>query len=190
ETALVIGQGVIGLLVAELLLRCGAEQVLTTDPIPRRRELSAQIGCTAIDPGSTDCCEHIRTATQGRGPDITINTSGSSSGLQLAIDVTAFEGLILEASWYGTRSVQLDLGASFHRKRLTIRSSQVSRIGPHLSSRWSKERRLDRALRYAGEIRPSRLISHRIPLSAAASAFELIADHPEEVLQVVLDPSK
>ncbi len=189
DSILIIGQGVVGMLVAELLCRFGMERVVSVDPIEKRRELSASMGCLTVDPALSDSCGLIRELTGGRGPDIAINTSGSAAGLQLAIDVTAFEGLILEASWFGTRDVLLNLGTSFHRRRLTIRSSQVSNISPRLGPRWTKERRLSRALDYVGRMRPSRLISHRIPFSKAPEAYRLICDHPEEVLQVVLDPT-
>lgn len=189
DSILVIGQGVVGMLVAELLCRSGTERVVSVDPIERRRDLSSSIGCLSIDPELPDACDRIRDLTGGRGPDIAINTSGAAEGLQLAIDVTAFEGLILEASWFGTRDVLLNLGTSFHRKRLTIRSSQVSSISPHLGPRWTKARRLTQALEYVGRLRPSRLISHRIPFSKAPEAYRLICDHPEKVLQVVLDPT-
>ena len=35
---------------------------------------------------------------------------------------------MLVASWYGTKDVSLPLGGEFHRRRLTIRSTQVSTI--------------------------------------------------------------
>ncbi|HUX12649.1 MAG TPA: zinc-binding alcohol dehydrogenase [Spirochaetia bacterium] len=188
DSVLLVGLGVVGILIAELLHRCGVSPIIAVDPIGRRREVATAIGCETVDPGREGVCDRIREMTGGHGPDIAIDTSASADGLQLAIDVANFAGLILEASWFGTNAVLLNLGAGFHRKRLTIRSSQVSRIGPELEPRWTKNRRLARALEYVAEVRPSRLISHRFALSDAALAYALIADHPEDVLQVVLDP--
>ena len=106
----------------------------------------------------------------------------------MAIDNLAFEGTVVEASWYGSRQVALDLGRAFHRKRLKVRSSQVSRIDPGLSGRWDKRRRLNGVLDLLCSIRPSRYISHRFPLGRAAQAYELLENHPEESIQIVLEP--
>jgi hypothetical protein len=38
------------------------------------------------------------------------------------------DGEVIEASWYGDRPVTLALGADFHSRRLTIRSSQVGAV--------------------------------------------------------------
>ena len=62
--------------------------------------------------------------------DIAINTSGTSEGLQLCIDMTAREGIIMEMSWYGDHETRLHLGGSFHTGRKRIVSSQVSSISP------------------------------------------------------------
>ena len=51
ESVLVVGQGVVGLLAAEILLRSGAGQVITVEPHELRREASRRLGCTALSPG-------------------------------------------------------------------------------------------------------------------------------------------
>lgn len=187
ETVLVTGLGVVGLLVAELLTRSGAARVIACDPVEGRRALAQQAGCDALHPAD-DAVERIAAFTNGRGPDCAVNVSGSADGLQLAIDTVASEGTVVEASWYGSRSARLALGNRFHRRRLTLRSSQVSHINPALTPRWTKARRLETALRFLAEVRPSRFITHRFPLERAAEAYRLIDTRPEEVVQVVLDP--
>jgi threonine dehydrogenase-like Zn-dependent dehydrogenase len=119
---------------------------------------------------------------------VAIEAAGSASGFQLALDSLAFEGTLVAASWHGSAPVSLELGTTFHRQRLHIRSSQVSRLDPGLQGRWSKERRLKVALGLLQELRPSRYITHRLPLEAAQEAFELLATRPGETIQVVLDP--
>jgi threonine dehydrogenase-like Zn-dependent dehydrogenase len=65
-------------------------------------------------------------------------------------------------------------------------SSQVSTISPELSGRWSKARRLDYALACLRRLKPSRLITHRIPVERAAQAYELAAERPDECVQVLI----
>jgi threonine dehydrogenase-like Zn-dependent dehydrogenase len=187
ETVLVVGLGVVGLLVCELLRRSGVYQVIACDPIERRRSLAAQAGCVPLHP-MEGAVERIAELTAGGGPDCAVNVSSNADGLQLAIDTVASEGTVVEASWYGSRTATLALGSRFHRRRLTIRSSQVSHINPDLTPRWTKLRRIEAALRLLSEVKPSRYVSHRIPLEEADQAFRLIDGHPREVVQVVLDP--
>jgi threonine dehydrogenase-like Zn-dependent dehydrogenase len=74
----------------------------------------------------------------------------------------------------------------FHRNRVRIVSSQVSTIDPALSSRWNKERRLGAAWDALRVLRPSRLITHRVPFDQAGEAYRLIALTPGETIQVML----
>ena len=89
-------------------------------------------------------------------------------------------------SWYGTKPVRLDLGERFHRDRLRIVSSQVGSIDPSLRDRWDRERRGQVTSDLLRELDPSLLITHRIPFSRAAEAYELVDKHPDEVVQVIL----
>ena len=187
EVVLVVGQGVVGLLVAEILVRSGTGRVITVEPFAERRRVSEQIGCVALQPAD-QLPELIRKESGGRGVDVAINVSASAAGLQLGIDSLVFEGTLVEASWYGTREVNLTLGTAFHRKKLRIRSSQVSRIDAALTARWDKGRRLDVVLDLLKQIRPSHYISHRFALHRAQEAFELLETHPEQSIQVVLEP--
>jgi threonine dehydrogenase-like Zn-dependent dehydrogenase len=187
EVVLVVGQGVVGLLVAEILVRSGTGKVITVEPYAERRRVSESIGCVALQPGE-QLPELVRKESGGRGVDVAINVSASAAGLQLGIDSLVFEGTVVEASWYGTRDVNLNLGSAFHRKRLRMRSSQVSRIDAALTARWDKGRRLDVVLNLLKQIHPSRYISHRFALQRAQEAFELLETHPEQSIQVVLEP--
>jgi threonine dehydrogenase-like Zn-dependent dehydrogenase len=189
ETVLVLGQGVVGLLVTELLLRTGVARVIAADPLPQRRERAAALGAQALDPEEPEAVARtIAEATEGRGVDTSINVSSSSAALQHALDHTVFEGTVVEASWYGTRPVELELGRAFHRRRLHLRSSQVSNIDPALRGRWSKARRLHFAVELLRELAPSKYITHRFELGRADEAFRLLKQHPEHVLQIVLTP--
>lgn len=188
ERGLVIGLGVIGLLTAELLLRSGAVKLIALDPVPARRAGAESLGCVALDPSEPDTVEVIRSLTGGRGADFAVNVSANERGLKLGLDVLAFEGRLIEASWYGNRTVMLPLGGRFHRNRLTIRSSQVSHIAPGLTGGWDKERRYAVAIGLLGELRPSKYITHRFPLERAQDAFELIDRGDDELIQAVLEP--
>jgi 2-desacetyl-2-hydroxyethyl bacteriochlorophyllide A dehydrogenase len=184
ETALVFGQGVVGLLVALLLKLAGAGQVVVVDPLEERRRLALAAGADgAFGPeGLQECVAEI---TGGRGADVAVEASGSGAALQSAIDTVATEGTVAVASWYGTKPVTLALGGHFHRGRVRLRSSQVGRSNPELAPRWDRTRRMDTVLALLGRLELGELITHRIPFDRAPEAYALLDERPGEALQVI-----
>ena len=186
EQAVVFGQGVVGLLLTLLLRRAGVEVVAAVEPHPVRRRLSRELGAAVtLEPGA-DLAEQVRELTDGRGADLVLEASGNGEALEAAVGCLAFQGTLVVCSWYGTKAVSLHLGESFHRRRLRIVSSQVSALDPCLAPRWSRERRRDLALRLLKELPLGQLLTHRVPFREAESAYRLIAERPEETIQVVL----
>ncbi|TME27988.1 MAG: zinc-binding alcohol dehydrogenase [Chloroflexi bacterium] len=184
EVVAVFGQGVVGLLVTQLLCRSGA-RVIAVEPTALRRSFAERCGAdAAIAPGDES---FLRTFTSGRGADIAIDASGSPSALQQAIDSVAIEGTVVVCSWYGDKPVPLDLGGRFHRGRVRLVSSQVGRIDPALAPRWDRERRLELATDLLRELVLADLITHRIPFAQAAEAYALLDGGAAETVQVVLD---
>ena len=184
EAVAVFGQGVVGLLVTQLLRRSGA-RVIAVEPSALRRSFAERCGAESVSaPGDPTA---VRTFTSGRGADIVIDASGSPSALQEAIDSVAPEGTVVVCSWYGGKPVPLDLGGRFHRGRVRIVSSQVGRIDPALAPRWDRERRLELATDLLGELLLADLITHRIPFADASAAYKLVDSGDPAAIQVVLD---
>ena len=185
ERIVVLGQGVVGLLVTQLLRRAGVSCVIAVEPIARRRALARACGAdVAVAPD--DAADAVRDATRGAGADLAIEASGKGGALALAIDLVAFQGTIVVCSWYGAAPVALPLGGAFHRRRLRLVSSQVSHLDPALAPRWDPARRLALARSLVADLVTVALISHRIPVSRAPEAYALVDQHPEETVQVVL----
>jgi threonine dehydrogenase-like Zn-dependent dehydrogenase len=135
ERVLVIGAGVGGLLTGWLLARSPATQVTLVDLLPERAPNAARLGCRFALPG----------AAPGE-QDLVVHTSASQAGLRLALDRAAFEGRIVEASWFGDAAPALPLGGAFHRRRLRLIGSQVGSIAPAMRGRRSHAERLATAL--------------------------------------------
>jgi len=186
ETALVFGQGVVGLLVTQLLKRAGANRVLAVEPIERRRELALEVGADAALEPDEDLLERVFEATGGRGADVAVEASSSGAALQAAVDAVAAEGTVVVASWYGTKPVTLSLGGHFHRGRVRVRSSQVGRISPELGPRWDRARRTEAVLGLIPRLRLAELVSHRVPFEEAPRAYRLVDEDPGETVQVLL----
>ena len=130
QACLVVGFGIIGSLVARLLSRIPGVTVAVSDCDPSKTALATQLGFCAFPP------ERIE------GPfDVAFHASASGEGLQQCIDATGFEGTIVEASWYGTEAIRVELGRSFHSQRKRIIATQAATIPPRLQRRWSLLRR-------------------------------------------------
>jgi 2-desacetyl-2-hydroxyethyl bacteriochlorophyllide A dehydrogenase len=186
EHVTIFGQGVVGLLLAQLMKKAGCRPVITVDPVESRRKVSMEVGADfALEPGR-DLPGQIASLTDGRGADYVIEASGNPSALDLALECVALEGTVVVASWYGTKEVRAPLGGRFHRGRLRIVSSQVGSMDPCLGARWSRARRAALAIAMLSELRLRQLITHRIPFDQAAHAYDLVDRRPEETIQVVL----
>lgn len=186
ETVLVFGQGVVGLLVTQLLKLSGAGAVLVVDPLEKRRELALAVGADVAFEPDDDIDAHLWEVTGGRGADVAVEVSGAGPALQTAIDGVAEEGTVVVASWYGSKPVSLSLGGHFHRGRVRLRSSQVGRLAPESGPRWDRDRRMAAVLKLLPRLRLEELVSHRIPFSRAGEAYRLLDERPGESVQIVL----
>jgi 2-desacetyl-2-hydroxyethyl bacteriochlorophyllide A dehydrogenase len=186
----VFGQGVIGLLTTALLARIPLSHLVTLDKYSLRREKSLEFGANeSLDPSDPDTPTRLRdvlnVGDSDDGLDLAYELSGNPEALDTAIAATGFSGRVVIGSWYGTKKATVDLGGRFHRGRIQILSSQVSRLAPEFTGRWTKPRRLQLALRMLSEIRPSSLITHRFHISRAPEAYALLHEHPGDALQVI-----
>jgi 2-desacetyl-2-hydroxyethyl bacteriochlorophyllide A dehydrogenase len=168
ETAVVVGLGAVGILVAGLLARAGAA-VLGSEPEPARRAAATAFGVRAVAPG--ELAAVVEAGTRGRGADLVVEASGNPRALDASLGLLAHEGTALVCSWYGSKPASLGLGAAFHRRRLAIRSTQVSTLPAALSARWDRGRRAEAAWRLARELPLSVLATHEFPFERAAEAY-------------------
>ncbi|MEO5921565.1 MAG: zinc-binding alcohol dehydrogenase [Pseudolysinimonas sp.] len=132
----VVGAGMIGCSVARLARGIPGAEVSLVDVDPAKEAVAGRLGIAFASPDD---------AADDR--DIVIDASGTQEGLQLALRLAATDGEVVVASWFGTRPVQLELGADFHSRRLTIRSSQVGAVAQARRMRRTPGERRELALR-------------------------------------------
>lgn len=128
DKVIVCGFGMIGGLIARVLSFIAAVEVVVLEKNEYRIAQAQQMGFTT----NPDKLENF---------DYSFHTSGSSAGLQTCIEAVGMEGKIIELSWYGTKSVTIQLGASFHQQRKQLISSQVGHVPFSKSARWNYKRR-------------------------------------------------
>ena len=178
ELVAVLGMGAIGTLIAALLTRAGAD-VVCVEPKPWRRRAAEAFGLVCIEPD--DAGEKVREMSRGRGASLVVEASGNPDILAGALELLAHEGTALVVSWYGNKPVSLPLGGPFHRRRLALKSTQVSTIPAALSGRWSVARRRAVAARLLEDLPLEALATHVFPLDEAPAAFAAV-DRGEEGL--------
>ena len=171
DTVVLLGLGVVGTLSALLLERSGAA-VIGADPDADRRRIAASVGVHAVVP--EELADAVRNATGKRGAEFVIEASGNPEALAGSLALLAHEGTALVCSWYGTKPVPLPLGGEFHRRRLTIRSTQVSTIPARLAGRWTRGRRLAATRDLLDDLPLKPLATHEFPFEDAAAGYEAI----------------
>lgn len=181
----VVGQGVLGLALTALLARFPLGGLISVEPRPERRERSLEFGARASVPPLA-AREEVRSAFGG-GAELVFEVSGNRAGLDLAIRLAAREGRVIAGSWLAGAPTPLDLGGWFHRGRVRIVSSQVSRL-PRLGPSWTVERRRGVAWSLLADVPLESLVSRRLPLAEAGVAYAAL-DGGDMLAAVLLSPA-
>ncbi len=178
EHVCIVGLGVVGLLLSAILGRMPLGKLTGVDLLVKRRGFGQLIGGAEV--------EAPEQSSRAVECDLVYELSGTESGLRYALSKTGYKGRLVVGSWFGANDVSLDLGSYFHRSKMTLYASQVSRIDPAFSGRWNKNRRLAFALHMLEVIKPGRLITHQYSIDHASEAYTLLDQRNADGVQVVL----
>jgi L-iditol 2-dehydrogenase len=86
DVAVVIGAGVIGLCLVQVLRAAGCSRVFAVDVDAERRQLARRLGADdALDPRTTDAAKAVAEATGGRGADAAFEAVGVGETVRTAI---------------------------------------------------------------------------------------------------------
>jgi threonine dehydrogenase-like Zn-dependent dehydrogenase len=196
------GCGPVGQFAIRSAFMLGAERVIAIDQVPERMRMAEAGGAEVISFDEVNVLEALREMTGGRGPDACIDAVGMEArghGPAYLYDRTmqamrmetdrpvALREAILACRNGGTVSVigvyaglvdKFPMGAVMNRS-LTIRSGQahVQRYMQPLLERIER-----------GEIDPSFVVTHRMPLEQAPLGYKIFRDKEDECVKVVLKP--
>lgn len=189
EVALVIGLGLIGQLVAQLLTASGA-RVVGADPDPARCELAARLGAvTCADPASSAVEAAVADLTGGHGVDQVYLAAGGGSNqpVELAARLSRDRGRVVDIG-----KCRLDLPwNAYYEKELDVRFSRSygpGRYDPEYELqgrdypigyvRWTERRNLacflDLLARDRVDVEP--LISHIADFDDAVGTYRRLKD--------------
>jgi L-gulonate 5-dehydrogenase len=176
EKCLIIGAGAIGLNVLMVAKARGAACAVSDPCLPRlalARELGADL---TLDPARDDLRQAVLDFTDGDGPAVVFEVVGRADTLELATEVVAAGGRVVQL---GLCAEPLSFaGNVFVKKELDL-------LGSRLHGGTLPEAIL---LLEMGRISPTRLITHELRLGQALTGLRLMAEHPDEVVKVVLRP--
>ncbi|MFC4776657.1 zinc-binding dehydrogenase [Paenibacillus sp. GCM10023252] len=185
DRVLIIGLGPSGVIMSQLAKQAGASTVIGWDLYEYRRQLGLELGCdgtfnNAIRSVSKEVIEQFGEM------DIVIDAYADdilpeSPTLDDGIAVLRDGGTIIS---YGhpRRGRQLDI---FHLQR-----KQVTMRGPVNDIQLVRQY-LQKAVDYAvqGKLRLAPLISSRVPLDQVAEGLELVINHPDKYMKILVDIS-
>ena len=182
ERVVILGQGIVGLLLADLLSHYPLTSLTSFDKDEDRREWSKQAGVANVFAPEKLTLNELSAVSDA---DLIYEVSGQPEAVNLAIELAGFSSRIVLGSWYGTKTAKVELGGLAHRNRLQFITSQVSTIAPDLTGRWDKTRRISLVWDMLKNIKPSKFISHSADIQDAPEFYKRINDGEKGILQVI-----
>ena len=181
ERAVVLGQGVVGLLLSSVLALHPLASLTAVEGDPGRQALACRLGVqTVCRPTEAE----QRRSSLGNA-DLIYEVSGHPQALDLAVALSGYTSRIVIGSWYGNKPVAVDLGGEAHRNRLSFITSQVSTLSPALSGRWDKARRFDLAWEMIRRTDPTQLITHSTSLENAHALYDDLDQQRPGIVQAI-----
>ncbi|MBB5345914.1 zinc-dependent dehydrogenase [Tunturibacter empetritectus] len=181
ETVLVIGQGPIGILLAALARRTGAN-VLTSDLYPERHAVAAKFGLDHPVDAREDVVAAAKAATEGRGADVALLAVGSDSLIKIAMEAIRPGGRVVLFASTQHGEAPFDPAAVCMNEKTLMGSYSAS-----VAIQDEVARMVFDGYRNGFDL--TNLISHRFSLEDAVAAIDL-ASHPQaDSMKIVIQPA-
>ncbi len=199
DTVVVIGLGLVGQLVSQLLQVAGA-RVLGTDLVAERRALAEKLGAEAVLAPTSDLPGQITRLTGGRGADRVVICASTSSPqvMEQAVAMSRDRGRIVVVGQvnmsvphgpFYMKELELVISRSYGPGRYDVEYEQYGRDYPLGYVRWTERRNMEEFLRLAqsDKVDIASLITHEFTIDRAAEGYALIQERPEECLGVLIE---
>jgi L-iditol 2-dehydrogenase len=177
DTALVVGSGMVGLFVVQILRVAGCGTIIAVDLDPGRLSLAEKLGADImLQPQDSDIPEIVRQATMGRGTDFAIEVVGLSSSIKTAVD-SLRRGGTLTLVGNLSPTVELPLQTVVTGQLRLQGSCAICGEYPAVLEMISK-----------GSIDVMAILSATAPLSEGALWFERLYEGESGLMKVILNP--
>jgi threonine dehydrogenase-like Zn-dependent dehydrogenase len=164
DTVFIAGLGPVGLTLALTAVAHGA-QVIVADTNAERVKFADGRGVAHAVQVGQDTPEVIASLTQGLGPTVAVDCSGSDAGRLLCLEVAGTWSRVVFVG-YGGRSLTFDPGALVLQKQLTLIGSSVCSIG-----------QMEDAAQFFAEhaVHPSQIVRGEYPLTEGSRVYREFA---------------
>ena len=203
DTIAIWGCGPVGQFAIRSALLLGAGRVVAIDTVPERLRMAEEAGAETLDSMHDDIFYKLKDMTGGLGPDACIDAVGMeahgahldywydkaktmafmatdrASTLRQAINCCRKGGTVSIPGVYGGFIDKVPMGAAFN-KGLTLKMGQT-----HV------HKYLPKLLKHIenGDIDPSFVVTHRVPLDDAPGMYKTFRDKEDGCIKVVLKPN-
>ncbi|MEM2129825.1 MAG: zinc-binding alcohol dehydrogenase [Candidatus Bathyarchaeia archaeon] len=188
DAVAVFGLGAIGLMAVQLAKISGALKIIGIEPFEKRRTLAETYGADlTLNPFEVDVGQKIKEITNGKGVDISLETSGSYRALHEAIRSTSFGGTIVPVSWYHGEAKGLNLGEEWHFNRQIMVSGARVESEPYRDyPLWDKGRIYESVLELFKRRRLTSqgMLCPLVKFENVVEAYKMIAEKPEETIKL------
>ncbi len=182
QTAVILGQGIVGALCAQIIRERNPGRIIVVDALPLRCRIAEKLGSDAvIDVSQADPVAEVMELTEGKGADLVVDCVGGNMGIQSfeqAQQMLAPKGTIHLIAKYQGAPLPLE-GDSFMDKQLVagIRINQSREACMAEAARMLVDERVE----------TPDLITHRLPWQQTPDAYHMLYSKPGEALGVILN---
>lgn len=177
QTALVIGAGMVGTFVIQLLKIKGCKKIIAIDLEDDRLALAKQLGADHVfSPADPNTKKNILDLTGGRGADIAFEVVGIQDTILLSIDLLRKGGYLTILGNLSPK-VEIPLQALVTRQLRIQGSCAINGEYPEILELIS-----------SGKLNMSAILSAEVPLSEGAYWFNKLYNKEKGLMKVVLKP--
>lgn len=116
ESAMVMGQGILGIFATQFCRLNGANPVIAVDLNAERREIALKLGADfAFDPSEADFISKVKEITNGKGVSACVEVTGISKAMSQALDCASYMGRISLLGCTRVSNTDIDYYTQVHR---------------------------------------------------------------------------
>lgn len=179
DTAVVVGTGMVGLFVIQVLRAKGCGRIIAVDPDAEKLRLAQELGADiAINPERDEVKNKVAAITGNRGADLSFEVVGKTESLNTAVDVVRKGGTVTLVGNLSPRA-EIPLQSIVTRQIRLQGSCAICGEYPAVLDMMARKK-----------INVDAILSAEAPLSEGASWFKRLYDREPGLIKVILVPAR
>lgn len=174
QTVLIFGAGPIGIMMARWAKLFGAKEVVMVDIDDVKVKFAEDRGFTVINSIKEDVVARVNEMTNGRGMDVVVEGTGSSAGLNNAIQCTRIGGNLV---WMGNPHTDTKIELANHSLILRKELNMLGIWNSSYSETPINEWKYTVQMISEGKLEVGDLITHKAGIEGMKKLFDQIYDH-------------